>query len=178
MMTKNDELYMSLARLYAEESKCGRKKVGAVIVKNGLIISYGFNGVPHGLISCSTQKPCFKISNNWPSGKPVPADSNDCLAIHAEQYAIINAANHESIKSESQDWLKGATLYSTHQPCRQCALHIAAAHISRVVYENEYPDTKGVEFLGLAKIQAEKYAPTKVISPLIASNFCEVKTHA
>lgn len=175
-MSNNDELYINLARHYAEESKCGRRKVGVVIVKHGLIISHGYNGVPNELLSCSHQEPCFKIANNWPSGKPVPADSNDCIAIHAEQYAIINAANRDGIKSESQDRLNGATLYSTHQPCRQCALHIVAAHISKVVYEKEYPDVKGIEFLKLAKVQVEKYAPTR-IKPLLTSN-CEVKVYA
>lgn len=161
---------MSLARHYSQESKCGRRRVGAIIVKNGLIISYGFNGVPDEILDCSQREPCFKIKNNWQSGKPVPSDSNDCLAIHAEQYAIINAANRISIT----DGLSGASLYSTHQPCRQCALHIVAAHINRVVYENEYPDAKGLEFLKLSKVQVEKYEPIKEVKSLIT----EVKIYA
>lgn len=177
MSTKDDETYMNLARHYANESKCSRRKVGAVIVNKGVIVANGHNGVPDELANCSHQDPCFKIANNWPSGKPVPFDSNDCLAIHAEIDAILNAIK----RTDKRDRLEGATLYCTHQPCRQCALNIVKVHISKVVYENEYPDNVGVDFLQLAKVKVEKYAPTlvlsEVVTPLFNSN-CEAKVHA
>lgn len=151
---KRDEKYMALANNQATKSKCSRLRVGAVIVKNGKIISYGYNGVPKHMKKCTIENPCFKEINNIPSGTMV--DANLCMSVHAEQFAIINAGNREFIKSESNENLSGSTLYSTHQPCRICALFIIAADIRRVVYEEEYPDKVGLNFLLDAKINVEQ----------------------
>lgn len=145
-----DETYMSIAKDEAKKSKCSRLSVGAAIAKNGRLISTGYNGVPKDLKSCTKDNPCYKQRNNIPSGTIV--DASECMSVHAEVFAIITAAKHGSI-----DGLSGATLYVTHQPCRKCALIIIAADISRVVYETEYPDKVGIEFLQQAKISVEKY---------------------
>lgn len=148
-MTK-DEKFMSIAKDCAKKSTCSRRSVGAVIEKNGKIISTGYNGIPRNLKSCTKDNPCYKERNNIPSGTIV--DASECMSVHAEVFAIITAAKHGSIEG-----LSGATLFVTHQPCRRCALSIIAADISRVVYETEYPDKVGIEFLEQAKISVEKY---------------------
>lgn len=145
-----DEYYMSIAKDEAKKSKCSRLSVGAVIVKNGRIISTGFNGVPNNLKSCTKDNPCYKQKNNIPSGTIV--DASECMSIHSEEFAIIAAAKHGSIEG-----LSGATIYVTHLPCRKCALTIIAADICRVVYEIEYPDKIGIEFMEQAKIKVDKF---------------------
>ncbi len=145
-----DEKYMSIAKDEAKNSNCSRRSVGAVIEKNGKVISTGYNGIPKNLMSCTKDNPCYKQKNNIPSGSIV--DASKCMSIHAEVFAIITAAKNGYI-----DGLSGATLYITHQPCRNCALCIIAADISRVVYEEKYPDNVGIEFLEQAKISIEKY---------------------
>ena len=145
-----DEMYMSIAKDEAKKSKCSRLSVGAVIEKNGKIISTGYNGIPKNMKSCTKENPCYKQRNNIPSGSVV--DASECMSVHAEVFAIITAAKNGSING-----LSGATLYVTHQPCRNCALCIIAADISRVVYEEKYPDYVGIEFLEQAKIRVEKY---------------------
>lgn len=152
-MRKDDEYYMSLARSHARQSKCPRRRVGAVIVKRGRIVSHGYNGVPPEMGACFVDEPCFKVKNSIPSGTQV--DTKDCMAIHAEQYAILNAANRRRCGSQSKDRLLGATLYVTAQPCLQCALIIIGGGIKRVVYEDHYPDPLAFKLLQESGIKIE-----------------------
>jgi dCMP deaminase len=114
-----------MAKTWSELSYCTRKKVGALIVKNGMIISDGFNGTP------SKSKPniCENINGetHW-------------WVLHGEANAILKCAKH----GHSCD---DATLYQTHSPCKDCSKLILQAGIKRVVYIEDYKDLAGVELL-------------------------------
>jgi dCMP deaminase len=121
---KYDRTYLNMAKEWAKLSHCSRKKVGALIVKNGQIISDGFNGSPSN------------IDNNC----------EDCngdthwYVLHAEANAILKCAKY----GNSCD---GATLYITCSPCKNCTSIILQAGLKRIVYIEEYRDLSGLEFL-------------------------------
>lgn len=134
-----DKDFLRIASIMAEHSTCCRKQVGAIIVKNGRIISTGYNGTPSGMINCKNyftpediKKPNFydlhgKFSTNF--------------EIHAEQNAIAELSKNEVSGV-------GSTLYTTLAPCSMCAKLIASAGITRVVYSEEYDrDMNGPELL-------------------------------
>ena len=119
-----DHAYMRMAKEWAKLSHCDRRKVGALIVKNRMIISDGYNGTPTGFENyCEDEEGYTK----W-------------YVLHAEANAILKVAN----STHSCD---GATLYITLSPCRECSKLIYQAGIKRVVYDIEYKDTSGIEFL-------------------------------
>lgn len=136
-MTKQeryDFTYMKMAYCWAQLSQAKRKKVGALLVKNGQIISDGFNGTPHGM------------SNEC----ELPGeDKTRWEVIHAEMNAIIKCARFG-------DSCDGATLYITYSPCRDCSKLIAQSGIARVVYHEEYHDLSGIEFLRMLGVTVEK----------------------
>jgi dCMP deaminase len=119
-----DQAYMRMALEWARLSHCTRKKVGALIVKEGMIISDGYNGTPTGF----------------------PNDCEDAAGItlwyvlHAEANAIMKVAR-------STNNAKGATLYLTHSPCKECSKLILQAGIHRLVYLDAYKDPAGLELL-------------------------------
>ena len=115
---------------WAELSHCHRKKVGALIVKDRMIISDGYNGTPTGF-----ENPCEDEEGytKW-------------YVLHAEANAILKVAN-------STQSCKGATLYITLSPCQQCSKLIHQAGIKKVVYANKYKDTTGLEFLEKAGVE-------------------------
>ncbi|WP_290902673.1 dCMP deaminase family protein, partial [Ferroglobus sp.] len=115
-----DEYFMEIAKVVAKRSTCLRQNVGAVIVKDKRILSTGYNGAPMGLPHC-LDIGCLREELNVPSGERHEL----CRAVHAEQNAIIQAAVHGVS-------IKGATLYTTHQPCIMCAKMIINAGIVRV----------------------------------------------
>lgn len=145
IQNEKDEYFMSIARQEANKSRCVRRRVGAILVKNGKIVSKGYNGVPYDLIDCSSQVMCFKVANGIKSGAEV--DEKNCRVLHAEQFAIVNAMKKTNIEP-----LTGATLYCTEQPCSKCALLIVAADIREVIYEHDYPDGFAKEFLRRAGV--------------------------
>ena len=111
-------------------SHCERKKVGAIIVKNGMIISDGFNGTPTGFDNhCEDEEGYTK----W-------------YVLHAEANAILKVAS-------STQSAKGATLYITLSPCKECSKLIHQAGIIRVVYQQGYKDDSGLQFLAKAGIE-------------------------
>ena len=111
-------------------SHCERKKVGAIIVKNGMIISDGFNGTPTGFDNhCEDEEGYTK----W-------------YVLHAEANAILKVA-------KSTNSCEGATLYLTLSPCKDCAKLIHQSGIKRLVYLNEYKDTTGLDFLRKANVE-------------------------
>lgn len=132
---KRDLLYMRMARTWAENSYCQRRQVGALMVKDQMIISDGFNGTPSGFENCCEDE------NNV--SKP--------YVLHAEANAITKVAR----SNNSSD---GATLYVTASPCIECSKLIIQAGIRRVVYGELYRLTDGIDLLTRAGIQVE-YLP-------------------
>ncbi|MBO4621607.1 MAG: dCMP deaminase family protein [Paludibacteraceae bacterium] len=135
--TKKDYLYMRMARVWAENSYCIRRQVGALMVKDQRIISDGYNGTPSGF-----ENVCEDENN---VSKP--------YVLHAEANAISKVARSHN----SSD---GATLYVTASPCIECSKLIIQAGIRRVVYGELYRLTEGIDLLKRAGIQVE-YLPTE-----------------
>jgi len=124
-----DEAYMKMAQTWGELSHCERKKVGALIVKDRMIISDGYNGTPSGFENeCEDENHYTK----W-------------YVLHAEANAILKVA-------ASAQSCEGATLYITLSPCRECSKLIHQAGIKRVVYSVEYKDRSGLDFLEKAGV--------------------------
>jgi len=130
--TKYDKAYLKIAKEWAELSYCKRKKVGAIIVKDRMIISDGYNGTPSGFENC-----CEDESGNtkW-------------YVLHAEANAILKVAR-------STQTCQGATLYISLSPCKECSKLIHQAGITRVVYHIDYKDNSGIEFLKKAGVQID-----------------------
>ena len=128
-----DIRYIKMARIWAENSYCVRRQVGALLVKNKMIISDGYNGTPSGFENICEDE----------SGKTKP------YVLHAEANAITKVA-------KSGNSSQGATLYVTASPCLECAKLIIQAGITRVVYRDEYRLTDGVDLLKKAGITVEK----------------------
>ena len=126
---KYDIAYLKMAETWGKLSYCKRRQVGAIIVKNRMIISDGYNGTPTGFENvCEDEKNYTK----W-------------YVLHAEANAILKVAS----STQSCD---GATLYVTLSPCRECSKLIHQSGISRVVYSEAYKDLSGVEFLKKAGV--------------------------
>ena len=127
---KYDLAYLAMAKRWSELSHCTRKKVGARIVKAHMIISDGYNGTPTGF-----ENPCEDEENytKW-------------YVLHAEANAILKVAG-------STQSCKGATLYLTLSPCRECSKLVYQAGIKRLVYDKTYKDTTGLEFLQKAGVE-------------------------
>ncbi len=124
-----DRRYLRMARIWAENSYCNRRKVGALIVKERMVISDGYNGTPTGF-----ENICEDDSGN-----------TKAYVLHAEANAITKVA-------QSSNSSKGATLYTTASPCLECAKLIIQSGIVRVVYGEEYRITDGLELLKRAGI--------------------------
>ncbi len=124
-----DRRYLRMARIWAENSYCIRRKVGALIVKERMIISDGYNGTPTG------------FENICEDGE----GRTKGYVLHAEANAITKVA-------QSSNSSKGATLYTTASPCLECAKLIIQSGINRVVYGEEYRVTDGIELLKRAGI--------------------------
>ncbi len=130
-----DRAYLDMAKRWGELSYCKRKKVGALIVKDRMIISDGYNGTPSGFENiCEDEENYTK----W-------------YVLHAEANAILKVAS-------STQSCRGATLYVTLSPCRECSKLIHQSGIIRVVYSVEYKDTSGIEFLKKAGVKVD-YLP-------------------
>ncbi|MCL2437157.1 MAG: cytidine/deoxycytidylate deaminase family protein [Clostridiales bacterium] len=137
-----DEYFMEMAALTAQRSTCLRRHVGAIIVKDKHIVATGYNGAPKGIKHCSERDGCIRQKMNVPSGERHEL----CMALHAEQNAIIQAATlGQSIEK--------ATIYITHQPCVICAKMIINAQIRRIVVREGYPDQLSVDILGEAGLK-------------------------
>ena len=132
-MNKFDEKYIAMAGIWAGKSYCKRRQVGALIVKDRMIISDGYNGTPSGFENVCEDE----------NGVTKP------YVLHAEANAITKVAK----SGNSSD---GATLYVTASPCIECSKLIIQAGIKRVVYKDEYRLTDGVDLLRKAGIEVEK----------------------
>ena len=128
--TKYDKAYLKMALEWGELSYCERRKVGALIVKDKMIISDGYNGTPTGFENiCEDDEGYTK----W-------------YVLHAEANAIAKV-------SSSTQSTNGATLYITLSPCKECSKLIFQSGIKRVVYNKKYKDTSGLEFLEKAGVE-------------------------
>ena len=125
-----DRRYLRMARIWAENSYCVRRKVGAIMVKEQMIISDGYNGTPAGFENVCEDEEGFT--------KP--------YVLHAEANAITKVAR-------SNNSSEGSTLYITASPCVECSKLIIQAGIRRVVYNELYRITDGVELLTRAGIE-------------------------
>ena len=134
--------YLDIAQTVSERSTCIRKRYGAIIVKNDVIIATGYNGAPSGLRHCTDIGGCERERLHIPSGQRHEL----CRALHAEQNAIIQAAK-VGVSTE------GATIYITLQPCVICAKMLVNAGITRIVHRGEYPDPLSQSILAEAGIE-------------------------
>lgn len=125
-----DKRYLRMAKIWAENSYCKRRQVGALIVKDQMIISDGYNGTPSGF-----ENICEDENN---ATKP--------YVLHAEANAItkVAASNNNS---------KGSTIYITSSPCIECAKLIIQSGIKRVVYSDKYHTDEGIKLLNKAGIE-------------------------
>jgi dCMP deaminase len=131
---------MSLAHLAATRSTCLRRRVGAVIVKDRMVLSTGYNDTPRGIRNCGDGG-CERCRSDAASGTSL----DTCLCLHAEQNAVIQAAYHGVA-------IAGAALYCTHQPCLTCAKIIVNSGILRIVYDGPYPDPVAERLLREASV--------------------------
>lgn len=132
-MNKFDDRYIEMATVWAKNSYCKRRQVGALIVKDRMIISDGYNGTPSGFENVCEDE----------NGVTKP------YVLHAEANAISKVA-------KSGNSSLGATLYVTASPCIECSKLIIQAGITRVVYRDEYRLTDGIDLLRRAGIEVEK----------------------
>ncbi len=130
---KFDQSYLDMAAIWAQNSYCKRRQVGALIVKDRMIISDGYNGTPSGFENICEDE----------TGATKP------YVLHAEANAITKVA-------KSGNSSEGATLYITASPCLECAKLIIQSGIKRVVYRDEYRLTDGVDLLKRAGIEVER----------------------
>jgi len=119
-----DKAYLRMAMTWSELSHCKRKQVGAIIVKDDMIISDGYNGTPSGFDNCCEND---DGETHW-------------YVLHAEANAILKVA-------KSTHNCNGGTLYLTLSPCKDCSKLILQAGITRVVYNKDYKDISGISFL-------------------------------
>ncbi len=125
-----DQRYLRMAHIWAENSYCKRRKVGAIIVKNKMIISDGYNGTPSGF-----ENTCEEDN-----------DTTKAYVLHAEANAITKVA-------KSNNSSEGATLYVTTSPCMECSKLIIQSGIKRVVFDEKYRIIDGLEILERAGIE-------------------------
>ena len=131
-MEKFDHSYLEMAQIGAQNSYCKRRKVGALLVKDRMIISDGYNGTPSGFENICEE-----------DGVTKP------YVLHAEANAITKVA-------KSGNSSEGATLYVTASPCLECSKLIIQSGIKRVVYRDEYRLTDGIDLLRRAGIEVER----------------------
>ena len=125
-----DKAYLRKAKTWSELSHCNRKQVGAIIVKNGMIISDGYNGTPSGFDNCCESD----------------AGETHWYVLHAEANAILKVA-------KSTHDCNGATLYLTLSPCKDCSKLVVQSGINKVVFMKLYKDDSGVQFLESAGVE-------------------------
>ncbi|AXG69142.1 riboflavin biosynthesis protein RibD [Kordia sp. SMS9] len=129
---KYDHAYLRMAKEWGKLSYCQRRQVGAIIVKDRMIISDGYNGTPSGFENfCEDEEGYTK----W-------------YVLHAEANAILKVA-------ASTQSCVGATLYITMSPCKECSKLIHQSGITRVVYVDAYKDDSGIQFLKKAGVEVE-----------------------
>ena len=137
--------YLDIAETVTRRGTCLRKNFGAVIVKDDVIVSTGYNGAPRGRANCCDLQFCLRDKMNIPRGERYEL----CRSVHAEQNAIIQAA-------AMGNSIEGGTIYVTHQPCAICAKMIINSGIKRIVIKEGYPDELAASILEEAGLKIEK----------------------
>ena len=132
-LNKYDKAYLRIAKEWSQLSYCKRRQVGAIIVRDRMIISDGYNGTPTGFENCCEDEEGL---TNW-------------YVLHAEANAILKVAR-------STQTCEGATLYITMSPCKECSKLIHQSGIKRVVYHEGYKDNSGLDFLIKAGVIVEQ----------------------
>lgn len=145
MKKKFIDAYLDIAKRFGELSHARRLKVGSLIVKDDSIVSYGYNGTPAGwdndcenLIGYQNDEPVYKT-------KPE--------VMHAERNAL------DKLAKRGGSGGGGATMFSTHAPCLECAKSIHGSGIKEVYYRDDYQTNDGIEFLRKCGIKIEKVEP-------------------
>jgi len=145
---KYDRLYLDIASRIATMSHAERLQVGAVAVKDGNILAFGFNGTPSGFDNCCEDR--IPVRSSFTSLSDEFELKTKHSVIHAESNLIAKAAR-DGLS------LKDATIYLTHSPCATCALLLIQTGISRVLYLKDYRLDLGTSLLKQANIRIEKY---------------------
>lgn len=163
MKRKHQQMYLRMAKAVAETSSAKRLKVGAVAVKNNMVIASGYNGLPSSISgSCEERVYWYEgdpeISDeDWEKEWRYNTDSEGCTfklvsrpeVHHAEQNLLLNLA-------KSTESSIGCTIFLTHSPCPSCCLKLVDTGVSSVYYEQEFRDTSGIKYLTDAGIKVEK----------------------
>lgn len=135
-----DSRYLRMAFIWAENSYCQRRQVGAILVKDNMIISDGFNGTPSGFENrCEDED-----------------DTTFPYVLHAEANAITKVAR-------SNNSSEGSTLYITTSPCMECSKLIIQAGIRRIVYAEKYRITNGLDLLEKAGVEVVQFPKTELL---------------
>ena len=146
-----DTYFMDIAHVVKRRSNCSRRDVAALIVQDRRIISTGYNGTPSGIKNCF-EGGCPRCASNTPSGERL----GECICVHAEANAIIQAACYGVA-------LRGATLYCTDSPCLLCATMIVTAGIKEVVFESSYRfSAQAARLLKTAGIRCRRFKRTSM----------------
>lgn len=145
-----DLYFMRMAHLAATRSTCLRRKVGAVIVKDQMVLSTGYNDTPRGVPNCG-EGGCARCASDVPSG----TSHETCLCIHAEMNCVVQAAYHGVS-------VAGGTIYCTYLPCLNCAKVLVNVGIRRIVFEGHYPDPLSVELIKKAKVDLTQHTAEEV----------------
>jgi len=139
---KLDKVYMKMTETWSTLSYAKRLKVGALIVKDGAIISDGYNGTPSGF-----ENECEE---------PVYSEDNTLIKYQTKWYVLHAEANAILKLARSTQNSEGSTLYLTYSPCPECSKLIFQSGIKRVVYKNEFRNTTGLDFLRKAGVELKK----------------------
>lgn len=136
-------MLMEMAWVVSKRGTCSRLQVGAIVSRDGRVISTGYNGAPAGLPHCDHIE---EVQSDWPLEDP------GCqIAEHAERNAIAFAARYGMA-------LEGSELHTTHAPCLNCSRMIINSGIICVTYQKPYRITTGVELLQAARVQVREYS--------------------
>jgi len=155
MRISKDKYYLEIAKVVALRSPCLRRKYGAVIVKEDVILSTGYNGSARGVINC-LEVGCIKDILSLPHGKAY----NECIAVHAEENAILNAARSGSCVFSSTLYLAG---FDGNQkivsaiPCQRCKRAIINAGISKVVILKDTGEIEEIDVKEWIKEDTQNY---------------------
>ena len=134
-----DQYFMAIARAVATRATCSRRSVGAVVVRDKRILATGYNGAPVGMRHCDH------------TGGADLRDGHCARSTHAEQNALVQAARYGT-------GIAGGTIYLTDHPCLTCVKLLVNAGITRIVYEDSYPDDLAAAMLREAGIVVDRLA--------------------
>ena len=156
-------IYMQVAYQFAKLSYAERRKVGCVIIKDKQVISFGYNGTPHGfenkceIVETTQWSTPDSAEHLEESGWTISTDNSCCAHRHVTKREVLHAESNAIMKvAKSTMSCEGADLYTTTCPCFDCAKLIIQAGIKKVYYSEDYRDMSGIELLKKAKIEVEQ----------------------